>query len=421
MFTDFAKIVLQFSSASSSFSYIIFVIALWWLYIIPHCKNLVTKKQAKRETDERRPIIQKQQTEKPKLLHPFDDDPPKCPGEAHSSSNCCQGNSYNCPACKIIRIQDNDTTTQLATEEVVWFTIFLLVNIIVNVALIVIFIYGQYHHKPPHTIEGDKKKTIPFKNLEIFSVSSYFYSLFCTLSSCFIFSKIMYGIQRKCSDLNNYLNHVNNFNENSAAINIYLVNSLTNRRLQERINRLPNNSQQEEEEEKALLYLQQRDNDFVNVAVKTLKMFELWFFIHWILYIVSSFLSVSLLLDAIQLTIQATLPHTKPGVHFHALEMIFLTLFATSNCIFFLYPCLRAAAVTEARKKLIQRINRSCSVDYPNIPTNLKNEFISFLKGQKFGFRLYILCAHMFFSLNIAYISIFISLLGILIRLSSTI
>ena len=229
----------------------------------------------------------------------------------------------------------------------------------------------------------------------------------------------MYGIQRKCSDLNNYLNHVNNFNENSAAINIYLENSLTNQRLQERINRLPNSSQQEEE--KALLYLQQRDNRFVNVAVETLKMFELWFFIHWILYIVSSFLSVSLLLDALQLTIQATLPHPRSGVHFHTLEMIFLTLFATSNCIFFLYPCLRAAAVTEARKKLIQRINRSCSVHYPNIPTNLKNEFISFLKGQKFGFRLYILCAHMFFSLNIAYISIFISLLGILICLSSTI
>ena len=411
MFTDFTKVVLQFSSASSSFSYIIFVIALWWLYVIPHCNNLVTKKQAERET------------EKPKPLHPFDDDPPKCPGKAHSSNNRCQGNGNNCPVCKTIRIQDDDSTTQLATEEVVWFTIFLLVNIIVNVSLIVIFIYGQYlyHHNRPDTIEGDQKKTTLFKNLEIFSVSSYFYSLFCTLSSCFIFSKIMYGIQRKCSDLYKYLNHVNNFNENSAAINIYLVNSLTNQRLQERINRLHNNSQQEEEEEKALLYLQQRDNDFVNVAVKTLKMFELWFFIHWILYIVSSFLSVSLLLDAIQLTIQATLPHTKPGVHFHALEMIFLTLFATSNCIFFLYPCLRAAAVTEARKKLIQRINRSCSVDYPNISTNLKNEFISFLKGQKFGFRLYILCAHMFFSLNIAYISIFISLLGVLIRLSSTI
>ena len=402
MFTDFAKVVLQFSAASSSLSYIIFVIALWWLYVKPHYKNLVTKEQ--KETGERRPMIQQQETKKPKPLHPFDDDPPKYPGVVHNNSNHCQD---NCPACKIIRNQDDDTTTQLTKEEVVWFTIFLLVNIIVNMSLMVIFICGQYHHNPPNTIEGDKKKTTIFKNLEIFSASAYFYSLFCTLSSCFIFSKIMYGIQRKCSNLYNYLNHVNNFNENGP--DDYLKNFFTDQRLLQM------------EEEKKIIYLQQRDNNFVNVAVKTLKMFELWFFIHWILYIVSSFLSVSLLLDAIQLTIQATLPHPGPGVQFNPLEMIFLTLFATSNCIFFLYPCLRAAAVTEARKKLIQRINRSCSVDFPNIPTNLKKLFISFLKGQKFGFRLYILCAHIFFSLNIAYISIFISLLGILLRLSSTI
>ena len=323
--------------------------------------------------------------------------------------------------CNITRNQDDDTTTQLTKEEVVWFTIFLLVNIIVNVSLMVIFIYGQYHHNPPNTIEGNKKKTILFKNLEIFSVSAYFYSLFCTLSSCFIFSKIMYGIQRKCSNLYNYLDHVNNFNENRDAINDYLKNFWTNETLQERLGTLLNPLSLQEDEEKALLYLQQRDNDFVNVAVKTLKMFELWFFIHWILYIVSSFLSVSLLLDAIQLNIQATLPHTRPGVHFHPFEMVFLTLFVTSNCILFLYPCLRAAAVTEAKMKLIQKINKSCSVDYPKISTNLKKEFISFLKGQKFGFRLYILCAYIPFSHSIAYISMFISLLGILIRLASTI
>ena len=395
--------MLQFSSTSSSLSYIIIVIALWWLYVTPHCKNLAAKEQV---DDKRRLMKQQQEVEKPKPLHPFDDDPPKYPGVVHNNSNHCQD---NCPVCNITGNQDDDTTTQLTKEEVVWFTIFLLVNIIVNVSLMVIFICGQYHHNPPNTIEDDKNKTILFKNLEIFSVSAYFYSLFCTLSSCFIFSKLMYGIQRKCSNLYNYLDHVNNFNENRAAINNYLKNFFTDQRLEQM------------EEEKKIIYLQQRDNDFVNVAVKTLKMFELWFFIHWILYIVSSFLSVSLLLDAIQLTIQATLPHPRPGVHFKPLEMIFLTLFVTSNCILFLYPCLRAAAVTEARKKLIQRINKFCSVDYPNIPTNLKKEFISFLKGQKFGFRLYILCAHIFFSLNIAYISIFISLLGILIRLSSNI
>ena len=113
---------------------------------------------------------------KPKPLHPFDDDdPPKYPCEAHNNSNICQG---ICPVYDITRKQDDDTTTRLAKKEAVWFTIFLLVNIIVNVSLIVIFIYGQYHHELPDTIEGDNNnKTINtafLKKFELVSLPAYF-------------------------------------------------------------------------------------------------------------------------------------------------------------------------------------------------------------------------------------------------------
>ena len=112
---------------------------------------------------------------KPKPLHSFDDDPPEYPCEAHNNINICQD---ICPVYDITRKQDDDTTTWLAKKGVVWFTIFLLGNIIVNVALIVIFIDGQYHHELPDTVEGDNNnKTVNtafLKKFELFSVAAYF-------------------------------------------------------------------------------------------------------------------------------------------------------------------------------------------------------------------------------------------------------
>lgn len=32
-----------------------------------------------------------------------------------------------------------------------------------------------------------------------------------------------------------------------------------------------------------LFYLQKRDNHFIKVSKRTLRLFELWFFVHWVL------------------------------------------------------------------------------------------------------------------------------------------
>ena len=46
------------------------------------------------------------------------------------------------------------------------------------------------------------------KKLEVTVFATYVYSLFCTLSSCSIFSKLALGIQRKCTDIAKYLKNV---------------------------------------------------------------------------------------------------------------------------------------------------------------------------------------------------------------------
>ena len=372
-----------------------------YLYAIVQCK--------KREEEE----------EEIKPLHPFDNDLPKYPNEVHSNSNPCQGNSDDCPAvCKLTRNQDNDTTTRLDKKELKFFILFIVVNMFLFVAMAAVFLVGQYRYKPM-TIDDDtnQTRTAFYANFETSAVAAYLYSHFCSLSSCFIFSKIMYGIQKKCISLNKYLDHVNKFGPNRMAIFNYLMITWPNDRgitREERSRTIQNLSQ----EEKMSYYLKQRDKHFILVAAKTLPILQLWFFVHWIFYILSSFLSMSLVLEATLLTIKGTLPHTKPGVNFHAFEMIFLTLFAASNSFLFLYPCLRAASITKSRKKLICTIT---SRYYPSIPDRVKSDFANYLEAQKFCFCLNILCIKIPFNVNIAYISICVGLLGVLVSVVASI
>ena len=277
-----------------------------------------------------------------------------------------------------------------------------------------VFLFGQFLHKQVKPFDDDTTdETDKIMIWEITTVCVYLYSHFCTLSSCFIFSKVMYGIQSKCSNSIKYLDHVNNFDANKDAIEKYLATALSTTN----INIEEGTIAQWSKETKILLYLKQRDKHFISVSTKTLKCLQFWFCVHWGFYIISSLLSIALVPEAILLTIKGTLPHIEPGVHFQPLEHIFLTLFAISNSFMFLYPCFRAASITKACKKLISDIICANTI----IPDNVKNQYVKYLKAQKFCFRLNILCANITFNVNIAYISICIGLLGVIVSLVASI
>ena len=409
-FEIYAKLVLLTTACSSMVSYLIFFLAFTLLYFKPHLRAACLKKN---EVDDPPTPLQP--------LHPFNDADP--PNEVDIESD------------------DNDTSTQLTQREAFSHYGMLTANIAIIVAMVIVFVCGQYTSIPDESLvnEGHFKNIGNLQKYEIAFVATYTYSLYCTLFSCFIFSKIAYGIQRKCINFQLYLDHVDKpkgslvyktdeqANKTRSKIYDYLEDE-TNQNYTNQNNQKNKKKKHSYEENSdlhvKLYYLQKRDRHFSEVAKKSLKFFEYWFFFHWILYIVSSFLSLSLFLEAIIQYINSSLPNQRrvnTGIDFHPLEIIFLGLFSASNCLFFLYPCIRAAKITDARASQIRHINQIYATDYQHITPELKDMIVNYLNSQSFGFNLHILCAKVPFGFSVAYISIFIGLFGVLLKVVSSI
>ncbi|XP_019861904.1 PREDICTED: uncharacterized protein LOC109590420 isoform X3 [Amphimedon queenslandica] len=231
-FSDYGKLVFLFSTFSGAISYFFLLFrVLWPQYIHKHYK----KRETEGDGAERDSLLENE----PDPLHPFDD-------------------------------TDDDTSTRLERSEGIMFLIFLIINIALVVGMAAVFLSGLYlHHSNPVTIDNNSTKdwTGIYDKVQISVIIVYFYSLLCTISSCFIFSKVMYGIQNKCDNL---------------------FTSDDNTTIRERI---------------------EEDQKFVKLAIGTQSPFEWWFFIHWVMYIITAFLSLSFLFDAISEKIQGSLPH----------------------------------------------------------------------------------------------------------------
>ena len=160
----------------------------------------------------------------------------------------------------------------------------------------------------------------------------------------------------------------------------------------------------------------EKDDNFTDMAQATLNMFEYWFTVHWVCYTITSFLSIALFFDMLEMYIKSNF--VKPvdtAVGFSYKELVVVSLFTLQHCFLFLYPCFKAAAVTVGREKLIKKVNA-----WQDGPLNREQKqfLIQYLKNKKFGFRISFFCARLRFGFNIAYISIFIGLLGVLLKLT---
>ena len=175
-----------------------------------------------------------------------------------------------------------------------------------------------------------------------------------------------------------------------------------------------------EKKEIALKYLKERDKHFVKTSVSTLGWFQLWFLFHWVLYMLSTFMILTLLIDAIALHVKAKIDHIDPGVLFDPAEIGFLFMYSLAQCFFLLYPCLRAASVTRTRARVIRHLNEQAHT-FTNIPADVMNEFIDSMRKRKFSFRLRILCAQIPFNLNIAYFSIAFGFVGVVVTLITSV
>ena len=276
--------------------------------------------------------------------------------------------------------EDKAESTKLYLPESLYFTGLLVINFALWLACCCVFwvkVSGKlFYHDIWLVVEG-------------FVFVIYMYSLLCTIVSCFIFSKIAYSVTHRCLKLyDEFKNH---------------------------------ERQDDDKDGDGLERLIEKDDAFTNLGQKTLNRFELWFTVHWACYTITSFLSIVLFLEIVKKNIDPGYTNIPDSAsEFLNIELTIAGLFTVQHCFLFLYPCFKAAAVTVSREKLIKKVNSHPLKQHP-LTLERKQLYIQYLKNKKFGFRISFFCARLRFGFNIAYISIFIGLLGVLQKFSDLI
>ena len=177
--------------------------------------------------------------------------------------------------------------------------------------------------------------------------------------------------------------------------------------------------EQRESERHAKNYLKRlksKDKNYLKMFKATLKPYETWFAWHWILFIFVTFMSIAYLAETIVQERYGTGSKCADGNHTVCmLDLVHIIIFVLQSCVLFLYPCFRAGTITASREILISRVSRS---NWEEVPQSVKDSFVQYLKDQNCGFKILLMCARIEFGFNLAYLSIFIGVLGVILRLS---
>ena len=426
--------------------------ALWCLFIKhynwPHnCTNSDPWKKFKSYFC----CIRENDHDSTKPLDPFDDDVENEVFEPSSIYKVYMYKKNN--DISFFEKQDELTNTPLQGERLCHYIVCFAIALILLIVTVSLFLGVQYADASKDVLTETSFKW------ESVAVASEIYSLFRSLVSCFIFSKLMYGIQRKCEELEMFVFYVDdNYNEPLDENNeVYKYvetqfDDVLKKLKAEKSKTVPEQdiqverSTQEDNDDKervdsynyiidkitkesektvrdqkalALKYLDERDKHFVKKAVATLSWLQLWFLLHWLLYIISTVMIMTVLIDAVTLHVKAKVPHHEQGVEIHPVEIGFLFMYSLMQCFFLFYPCLRAASVTRTRQRVIRKISENIHL-YGNIDSVVK-DFIDSMKRRRFSFQLRILCAQMPFNMNIAYLSIAFGFVGIILSLITSV
>lgn len=231
-----------------------------------------------------------------------------------------------------------------------------------------------------------------FPNWELFDyfgLAAQLISQYCAIMSCFIFSKVAYAVTTRCHGmLNKYQNIVQDHTDVRGRDDGDISRHHAN----------------------VIAQLEAEDTEYVKICNESMKPYRVWFSFHWVLYAVTAFMSIAFFAENI-----LTLLYHKPVMDnfMNNLSIIYVSLFTLEHVVLFLYPCFRAASIIEARKTLIHRVSLK------HWPPDIKSSFLQFMKEQNCGFVLSCLCIRVSFGFNIAYISIFVGCLGIVLRVFS--
>ena len=160
--------------------------------------------------------------------------------------------------------------------------------------------------------------------------------------------------------------------------------------------------------------LKKMDQKYTKMVKKSLEPYGTWFAVHWVLYTLTAFMSIAYFAETVTQELYGGICHHE-HTEICRLNLAFILLFTLEHCILFLYPCFRAASVTAARGVLIRKVSEA---SWNHIPHTAKDSFIKYLENHRSGFKVTILCTQIDFGYNIAYISIFVGIFGVILKLS---
>ena len=267
----------------------------------------------------------------------------------------------------------------LYAKQICCFYLIFFLSIALFAANVTIFFVIAHAQNIEKDAPDDNKKYQGHEYIIYVGLAALFSSQYCAIISCFIFSKVTYAVTIKCSK---------QIEEYKTCI-------------------------QRVEETSKILHLQNRDREFVKLSKRSMKPYRFWFAVHWFLYAVTAFVSLAYLTEMIIKLLYGYLGQDCQNDTMCYLRIVFESLFTLQHMILFLYPCVRAASILESRKSLIEKFSNE-DID---ISTALKFNFLQYMKEQRCGFMLSVFCARVEFGFNVAYLSVFLGLLGIVFKL----
>ena len=255
--------------------------------------------------------------------------------------------------------------------------------------------------------------------------------LFCAIQSCFIFSKIVCCITDQLEELEEKMNECSKQVQQTPAneLDVWAKKTTSESSNQSREilsnvelglialnNTLTTNENREKNIVEQYYELQTIDQEFIDGVKPTLDLYGVWFIVHWIFYSLTSVLLsaviVEMVLDVVSYHISSTedlVPSTKAEIE--APYILYIVFFTLLHAYLFLYPCFRAAAIANARQKLINAISNK-GEKWPDIPPEIQGVFVQYLKSQNFGFKVSFFGAEIPCGLGLAFISLFIAVCG---------
>ena len=262
------------------------------------------------------------------------------------------------------------------------------------------------------------------RGIDIAGLTAQFSSQFCAILSCFIFSKVAYAVTNECLGMSD------TFTTADVRIGSDEGNNLSDHYLEGICFQMPGVDLQpqasansgtdrnlcsvENRHRAYVNILQKMDKQYTDMVKASLDPFGTWFAFHWVLYTLTAFMSIAYFAETVTQELYGDLCHHEHTV-ICRLDLAYILLFTLEHCILFLYPCFRAASVTAARDILIKNVSEA---SWTYIPHTVKDSFIKYLENHKSGFKVSILCAQIQFGYNIAYLSIFVGIFGVILKLS---